>query len=299
MALSILSLAKHSFGSDTGLMHASEALNTPVSMILGPTSSETGATINHPQSMIFEKNNLLSELNLKKFVQKGEVIIKLKDKDIIAPFSGALGFRGITEDVLGSENSFILTLDDSSEIFADLKIPGNFASVLKQDLEVKARFSGIKDKIFYGKVDGVSSRINAETRSILTRVRINNPDYELIPGSLLEVTLSFNKRETLSIPDTSIILEGNKAYVYKISKENIANRLEIQIGLRNEGNVEVISGLNSGDLIVAEGLKKVRPNGKIKPINKYLRPILGRGPSGPVGKWARAHGCSGCSYRGG
>ena len=39
-------------------MHASEALNTPVSMILGPTSSETGATINHPQSMIFEKNNL-------------------------------------------------------------------------------------------------------------------------------------------------------------------------------------------------------------------------------------------------
>ena len=215
-----------------------------------------------------EKNNLLSELNLKKFVQKGEVIIKLKDKDIIAPFSGALGFRGITEDVLGSENSFILTLDDNSEIFADLKIPENFASVLKQDLEVKARFSGIKDKIFYGKVDGVSSRINAETRSILTRVRIKNPDYELIPGSLLEVTLSFNKRETLSIPDTSIILEGNKAYVYKISKENIANRLEIQIGLRNEGNVEVISGLNSGDLIVAEGLKKVRPNGKIKPINK-------------------------------
>ena len=215
-----------------------------------------------------EKNNLLSELNLKKFVQKGEVIIKLKDKDIIAPFSGALGFRGITEDVLGSENSFILTLDDSSEIFADLKIPENFASVLKQDLEVKARFSGIKDKIFYGKVDGVSSRINAETRSILTRVRISNPDYELIPGSLLEVTLSFNKRETLSIPDTSIILEGNKAYVYKISKENIANRLEIQIGLRNEGNVEVISGLNSGDLIVAEGLKKVRPNSKIKPINK-------------------------------
>ena len=215
-----------------------------------------------------EKNNLLSELNLKKFVQKGEVIIKLKDKDIIAPFSGALGFRGITEDVLGSENSFILTLDDNSEIFADLKIPENFASVLKQDLEVKARFSGIKDKIFYGKVDGVSSRINAETRSILTRVRIKNPDYELIPGSLLEVTLSFNKRETLSIPDTSIILEGNKAYVYKISKENIANRLEIQIGLRNEGNVEVISGLNSGDLIVAEGLKKVRPNGKIKPTNK-------------------------------
>ena len=96
----------------------------------------------------------------------------------------------------------------------------------------------------------------------------DSPDYELIPGSLLEITLSTNKRDSLSIPDTSIILEGNKAYVYKVSKDNIANRSEIQIGLRNDGKVEVTSGLNAGDIIVAEGLKKVRPNGKIKPLNK-------------------------------
>lgn len=58
MAMSILKISKHTFGSDTGLLHASEALNTPVSMILGPTSMETGASINHPNSKIFEKNNL-------------------------------------------------------------------------------------------------------------------------------------------------------------------------------------------------------------------------------------------------
>ena len=215
-----------------------------------------------------EKSNLISDLNLKKFVKKGEIIVKLKSENIIAPFSGVLGVRGITEDVLGSENSIIVTLDDSSEIYVDLKIPENFATVIKKDLSVIAKFSGIKDKIYKGKIDGVASRINAETRSILTRVKIDNPNYELIPGSLLEITLSTNKRDSLSIPDTSIILEGNKAYVFKVSKENIANRSEIQIGLRNEGKVEVTSGLNEGDIIVAEGLKKVRPNGKIKPLNK-------------------------------
>ena len=215
-----------------------------------------------------EKSNLISDLNLKEFVNKGEVIVKLKSESIIAPFSGLLGVRGITEDVLGSENSIIVTLDDSSEIYVDLKIPENFATVIKKDLSVIAKFSGIKDKIYKGKIDGVASRINAETRSILTRVKIDNPDYELIPGSLLEITLSINKRDSLSIPDTSIILEGNKAYVYKVSKDNIANRSEIQIGLRNDGKVEVTSGLNAGDIIVAEGLKKVRPNGKIKPLNK-------------------------------
>ena len=215
-----------------------------------------------------EKSNLISDLNLKEFVKKGEVIVKLKSENIIAPFSGILGVRGITEDVLGSENSIIVTLDDSSEIYVDLKIPENFATVIKKDLSVIAKFSGIKDKIYKGKIDGVASRINAETRSILTRVKIDNPDNELIPGSLLEITLSTNKRDSLSIPDTSIILEGNKAYVYKVSKDNIANRSEIQIGLRNDGKVEVTSGLNAGDIIVAEGLKKVRPNGKIKPLNK-------------------------------
>ena len=215
-----------------------------------------------------EKSNLISDLSLKEFVKKGEVIVKLKSENIIAPFSGVLGVRGITEDVLGSENSIIVTLDDSSEIYVDLKIPENFATVIKKDLSVIAKFSGIKDKIYKGKIDGVASRINAETRSILTRVKIDNPDNELIPGSLLEITLSTNKRDSLSIPDTSIILEGNKAYVYKVSKDNIANRSEIQIGLRNDGKVEVTSGLNAGDIIVAEGLKKVRPNGKIKPLNK-------------------------------
>ena len=215
-----------------------------------------------------EKSNLNSDLNLKEFVKKGEVIVKLKSESIIAPFSGVLGVRGITEDVLGSENSIIVTLDDSSEIYVDLKVPENFATVIKKDLSVIAKFSGIKEKFYTGKIDGVASRINAETRSILTRVKIDNPNYELIPGSLLEITLSFNKRDSLSIPDTSIILEGNKAYVYKVSKDNITNRSEIQIGLRNDGNVEVTSGLNSGDIIVSEGLKKVRPNGKIKPINQ-------------------------------
>ena len=50
--------------------------------------------------------------------------------------------------------------------------------------------------------------------------------------------------------------------------ENIANKIEVEIGLRGNKNIEIISGLSEGDIIVAEGLKKVRPQGKIKPINK-------------------------------
>jgi len=219
------------------------------------------------ESFRIKKNELNSELKLKDYIKKDETIVKLKDRNIVAPFSGILGYRGLTEDTLGSENSIIITLDDSSIIYSDLKIPETFAPILKKGLPIEARFSGSKNKIFTGNVEGVSSRINAETRSILTRIKIKNEKFELIPGSLLEVTVKFNQRNSLGVPDTSIMLEGNKAYVYKVLGDNSVKKIEIKIGSRDQGFVEILDGLVEGNIVVAEGLKKINPKGKIKPIN--------------------------------
>ena len=103
---------------------------------------------------------------------------------------------------------------------------------------------------------------------MLSRIKVKNKDLELITGSLLEVSVKFNLRNSLGVPDTSVMIEGDKSYVYKIDEENIANKTEVKTGLRGDKNIEIISGLSEGDIIVAEGLKKVRPRGKIKPINK-------------------------------
>ena len=215
-----------------------------------------------------KKDDLFEDFKLKDYVKKGEILIKLKSGDIIAPFNGVLGYTGLTEDILVSNNIFIITLDDNSIIYSDIKIPENYSSSIKKGLPVEVRLSSFKDKIFLGKIDFVSSRINADTRSLLSRIKIKNKDLELISGSLLEVSVRFNLRNSLSVPDTSVMIEGDKSYVYKISAENIANKTEVKTGLRGDSNIEIISGLAVGDIIVAEGLKKVRPRGKIKPINK-------------------------------
>ena len=219
-------------------------------------------------SFRIKRSNLIKELDLKEYVKKGDLIVELKDRNIIAPFNGVLGYRGLTGDILDSNNSIIITLDDNSIIYSDLKIPEIFANEIKKGLVVTAKFSGNKNKIYNGIVSAVSSRINAETRSLLIRVKIDNEDAELIPGSLLEVTVNYNERNSLGIPDTSIMLEGDKIYVYKVSEKNITYKTEIKTGIRGGGYVEVLSGLNEGENIVAEGLKKVRSKGKIKPIKK-------------------------------
>jgi len=220
------------------------------------------------KSFRIKRGDLLNELDLKDFVKKDDLIVKLKENNIIAPFDGILGYRGITGDILDSNNSIIITLDDNSIIYSDLKIPEIFAPMIKKGLPIKAKFSGNKNKIYNGTVYAVSSRINAETRSLLIRVKINNQNSELIPGSLLEVSVNYNERISLGIPDTSIMLEGDKTYVYKVSEKNIINKTEIKIGIRDGDYIEVISGLKEGENIVAEGLKKVRPGDKIKPIKK-------------------------------
>ena len=231
---------------------------------------ETYGTAISKKSKTFKikKDDLFEDLKLKNFVKKGEVLIKLKSGDILAPFSGVLGYTGLTEDILVSNNIFIITLDDNSIIYSDIKIPESYSTFIEKGLPVEVTLSSFKDKTFSGEIDFVSSRINADTRSLLSRIKVKNENLELISGSLLEVRVKFDLRNSLSVPDTSVMIEGDKSYVYKISAENIANKTEVKTGLRGDSNIEIISGLTAGDIIVAEGLKKVRPRGKIKPINK-------------------------------
>ncbi len=215
-----------------------------------------------------KKNELLEPIKFNTKVKKGDIIAKLNSKNIVAPFSGIIGKRGISGSSLGSENTIILTLDDSRKVLCDLKIPEVYAAVLKKDLKLEAKFSAYKDKTYKGKIESVASRVDAQTRSILARAKIDNENSEIIPGSLLEIEIFYNEKNALSVPDTSIMYEGNKKFIYKIIENNMIKKTEVETGVRKKGNLEILNGLISGDKIIAEGLTKVRPGMKVKPIIK-------------------------------
>ena len=220
------------------------------------------------KSFKIKKNELLEPINYNRKVNKGDIIAKLSTKTITAPFSGIIGKRGISGSSLGSENTIILTLDDSKKVLCDLKIPEVYAAILKKDLKLNAKFSAYKNKIYEGKIESVASRVDAQTRSILARAKIRNDASEIIPGSLLEIEIFYNEKQSLGIPDTSIMYEGGKKFIYKIIENNMIKKTEIETGIRNMGIIEVLKGLNDGDKVIAEGLTKVRPGMKVKPIIK-------------------------------
>ena len=212
-----------------------------------------------------KKDDIVGDLNIEnRFVQKDEIIITLKnDENIVADFQGKVGTREIAQGVLGS-SSLIITLDNLKKIVIDIKVPENYVSVLKKGLKVEITNSAF-NKNFNGKIDSVSSRVDPSTRSILARVIVDNSKFEIIPGQLMTVKVIYDEVEQLGVPESSITIQGNTAFVYVVKDKKVEKK-NIEIGKRNFGKVSVLSGITEGDLVVSEGISKVRDKGKVKII---------------------------------
>ena len=220
------------------------------------------------QSFKVEKYEILKPIKFNQRVKKGEVIADLKNRKIIAKFDGIIGKREFSEDIEVSKSSILVNLEDTSLIYCDVDIPEIFVPFIKIGLPVNIKFSGYKNKVYTGEVDSFASRISEDTRSLATRIKMDNSSGEILPGSFLEISIKYDVRESLGIPDTSTIVEGENVFIYKVNDKNKTMKTKISTGDRYLGFVEVLGGLNIGDKIVAEGTKKVRPNLTIKPIEK-------------------------------
>ena len=230
-------------------------------------SIETFGTAIAQNSKVYrvQASEVEGKINIEnRFVKKGEVILTLKDgEQLIADFAGKLGKREIAQGVLGSE-SLIITLDDLKRIVIDIKVPENYVGVLKTGLKAEVTSSAYK-KIFNGKIETISSRIDPSTRSILSRIVVDNSDSEIIPGQLMTVKIIYDEIDQIGVPESAVTIQGNTAFVYTVDNDVVEKR-NIEIGKRNFGKVSVLSGLDEGEVVIAEGVSKVRDKAKVKII---------------------------------
>ncbi len=231
-------------------------------------SIETFGTAIAQNSKVYrvQKDQIVGNLNIEnRFVKKGEIIIALKDnKNIVADFDGKIGKREIAQGVLGS-NSLIVTLDDLKKIIIDIKIPENYVGVLKPGLKAEIKNSAF-NKTFTGKVESISSRIDPSTRSILARIIADNSNFKIIPGQLMTVKVIYDEINQIGVPESAVTIQGNTAFVYIVNSDTVEKK-NIKMGKRNFGKVSILSGLNEGDIVISEGVSKVRNKAKVKIIN--------------------------------
>ena len=230
-------------------------------------SIETFGTAIGQNSKIYRvrASDVVGKFNIEnRFVKKDEIILTLKDGEKLkADFAGKVGKREIAQGVLGSE-SLIITLDDLKKIVIDIKVPENYVGVLKPGLKAEVSSSAFIKK-FNGKVETISSRIDPSTRSILSRIIVDNSKFEIIPGQLMTVKIIYDEINQIGVPESAVTIQGNSAFVYIVNDETVEKK-DIKIGKRNFGKVSVLSGINEGDIVITEGVSKVRNKIKVKII---------------------------------
>ena len=191
------------------------------------------------------------------------VVARLSDRLILAPFSGLLGFRQVSPGTLLSPNTPITSIDDISVIKLDFTVPETFIGTMVPGARIVAKSVSFPDREFEGTVRTVGSRVDPVTRAITVRALIENADRVLRPGMLLTVEVVTAERSALVVPESAVFQVQNRAYVYR-AEGDTARQQQIEVGARRFGVVEVLSGLEEGDLIVVEGIIKLRDGAKMR-----------------------------------
>ncbi len=189
---------------------------------------------------------------------------RLSDRVIVAPFSGVTGFRMVSPGALVTPGTAITTLDDIASLKLDFSIPENQLALVHVGDLVVARSSAFGGRDFSGVVVSLDSRIDASSRAVKVRAKIANPKLEdgsftLLPGMLLSVKLQAQTRSALAISEIAVLQQATQAYVYKVVGKNAVERVDVVLGARRSGQVEVLSGLTEADVVVGEGGSKLRP----------------------------------------
>jgi len=191
------------------------------------------------------------------------VVARLKDRLILAPFGGLLGFRQVSPGTMVSPNTSITTIDDISTIKLDFTVPESFLATMVPGARVIAQSVSYPGRNFEGVVKTVGSRIDPITRAATVRAHVPNKDRALRPGMLLTVQVLTAQHLALVVPESAVFQVQNRAYVYRV-EDYVAHQQQVEVGGRHFGTAEILSGLTEGDVIVVEGIVKLREGIKVR-----------------------------------
>ena len=177
---------------------------------------------------------------------------------IRAPFSGTVGLRMVSPGAYVKAGEDIVRLESIGSIKADFRVPELFMSKIHPGQEVLLRLDAYPGEEFSGRVYAVEPVVDDRTRTVLMRARIPNKSNKLKPGMFVRVAVTLaNRPNAIIVPEQSIWPQGRDTFVFRVV-DGKAVLTKIEIGNRQPGQVEVMSGLAPNDIVVTEGQIKLR-----------------------------------------
>lgn len=185
------------------------------------------------------------------------------DRSVRAPFSGVLGIRQVSPGSLITPSTTIATLDDISRVFVDFQTPEAALASVQPGNQVTGTSTAYPGQAFEGLVSTVDARLDVATRAVNVRADFPNPDKLLRPGMLMQVELFRPERDALVIPEIAVVQVGRESFVFRVEADGTVEQVSVEAGVRRDGKVEILEGLQVGQRIVIDGTGKLRPGVKV------------------------------------
>lgn len=203
---------------------------------------------------------------------------RLAKLEIRAPFSGIVGIRTVSVGDYVKDGTELVNLEDISSVKVDFRVPEKYADLVGKGQAIEVVVDALPGKAFHAKVDAVDPQVDSSGRSALLRGRINNPEGKLKPGMFARVRLILAERnDALVVPEEAIVPQGSKVTVWKVV-DGKAVKAEVRTGLRRAAKVEILQGLEKGDIVVTAGQIRLSKDGT------PVRLSQAASPNGPDGK---------------
>ncbi len=212
--------------------------------------------------------------------QAGAQQAQIGDRVVRAPFSGVVGLRRISVGTTASAGTEIATISDLSAIKLDFSLPETFLAAMREGASIEARAAAYPDAPVRGTVESIDPVVDPVTRSVMVRAVLPNGDRRLRPGMLMTVSVLSNPRTAPAVPELALVAERDQQFVFKVDAEMTALRTPVEVGVRQDGMVEIRRGVRPGDRVVAEGTVKVRDGGKVRSARPSA-PAVAKGTKAP------------------
>jgi len=183
---------------------------------------------------------------------------------VVAPFSGRIGLRYVSEGAIVGTNSKIATLQQLNPLKLDFSVPGQYASqVSKGDL---VHFSVQGDtRVYVARISAIEPQIDLATRTLKLRAIFPNTGTKvLLPGAFVDVQLILHAyNNALMVPTQSLVpvLKGTTVYLYSSGH---VKQVPVVTAIRTDVQVQVTQGLKPGDTVITTGLLALKPGDQVK-----------------------------------
>ncbi|MES2688633.1 MAG: efflux RND transporter periplasmic adaptor subunit [Pseudomonadota bacterium] len=213
---------------------------------------------------------------------------------IVAPFDGIAGIRMVNVGDYLKDGADIVNIEDIDALFVDFRLPERFQSKVKRGQTAVLDIDALPGRRFTAQIQAIDPLIDANGRSVGIRGCIDNRQLQMRPGMFARANTVFSVREDARvIPEEAIVPQGNRQFVIKLlegpdAQTRTTKRVEVKVGIRSPGKVEILEGLEPGDTVVAAGQQRVQRDGTVVSVVQVASaaPSPAGGPARPAASTA-------------